>query len=291
MDKKNPKIGFIGQGWIGKNYADSFEDCGFDVVRYSNEKSYRANKEAIKDCEFVFIAVPTPTTPEGPDESIVRDVLGIVSKGKIAVIKSTILPGTTEDLQKNNPNIFVLNSPEFLSEKSARQDVENPDCNIIGIPIDNKIYREKAEFLKSILPNAPSIICSSREAEFIKYTHNIHGFVEIIYTNILFDLSQKLKVDWSLVKEFMGYDKFMTDRYATPLHSSGHGGKVGRGAGGHCFIKDFAAFRKLYEENIENKKSIDFLKSLEEKNIELLISTKKDLGLLEEVYGNISNKK
>ena len=33
-------IGFIGQGWIGKNYADDFEKRGFDVVRYSKEKKY-----------------------------------------------------------------------------------------------------------------------------------------------------------------------------------------------------------------------------------------------------------
>ena len=45
------KIGFIGQGWIGKNYADNFEARGYEVVRYSLEPEYAGNQEKIKDCE------------------------------------------------------------------------------------------------------------------------------------------------------------------------------------------------------------------------------------------------
>ena len=68
----NNTIGFIGQGWIGKHYADEFQARMYDVIRYSLEEPYIQNKERIKECEVVFIAVPTPTTPEGFDDSIVR---------------------------------------------------------------------------------------------------------------------------------------------------------------------------------------------------------------------------
>ena len=34
------RIGVIGQGWVGKNIADHYEDLGFDVVRYSNEPQF-----------------------------------------------------------------------------------------------------------------------------------------------------------------------------------------------------------------------------------------------------------
>ena len=98
-------IGFIGQGWIGKNYADDFEKRGYETVRYSLEKPYVDNKEKIKDCDLVFIAVPTPTTPTGFDDSILRQTVKLVGKGKIAVIKSTVLPGTTESIQRENPDI------------------------------------------------------------------------------------------------------------------------------------------------------------------------------------------
>ena len=44
---KNKKIGFIGQGWIGKNYSDDFEKRGYEIVRYSLEEPYVKNKEKI----------------------------------------------------------------------------------------------------------------------------------------------------------------------------------------------------------------------------------------------------
>jgi len=59
------KIGFIGQGWIGKNYADDFEKRGYEIVRYALESPYIDNKEKIKECDIVFIAVPTPQHSQG----------------------------------------------------------------------------------------------------------------------------------------------------------------------------------------------------------------------------------
>ena len=45
--------------------ADDFEARGYDIVRYALEEPYKANKDKIKECQIVFIAVPTPTTEEG----------------------------------------------------------------------------------------------------------------------------------------------------------------------------------------------------------------------------------
>ena len=165
---KKRLIGFIGQGWIGKHYADDFEARGHNVVRYSREEPHINNGDKIKECDIVFIAVPTPTTPDGFDDSILRQVIKKVGKNKIAVIKSTLLPGTTEKIQKENPDIFVFHSPEFLTEVTAAYDAANPNRNIIGMPVDNDEYREKAKLILSILPKAPfELISSAREAEFI----------------------------------------------------------------------------------------------------------------------------
>ena len=51
------KIGFIGQGWIGKHYADDFENRLYDVVRYSLEEPYIQNKEQLKECQIVFVEI------------------------------------------------------------------------------------------------------------------------------------------------------------------------------------------------------------------------------------------
>ena len=45
---KIPKVGFIGQGYVGKHYADDFERRGFSVARYSLDKEHLHNKELIK---------------------------------------------------------------------------------------------------------------------------------------------------------------------------------------------------------------------------------------------------
>ena len=62
--------------------------------------------------------------------------------------------------------------------------------------------------------------------------------------------------------------------------------KGGRGAGGHCFIKDFAAFRELYKKHVGDELGIRVLESMENKNIDLMISSNKDLDLLLGVYGD-----
>ncbi|MDO8443244.1 MAG: hypothetical protein Q7S81_03260 [bacterium] len=285
--KNKIKIGFIGQGWIGKNYADDFEKRGFNVVRYSQEEPYIKNKSKIKDCDIVFIAVPTPTTPEGFDLGIVKEVVGLVGKGKIAILKSTILPGSTELIQKEHPDIFVMHSPEFLTEMTAARDVAAPYHNIIGLPEDSAIYRVKADEVLSVLPKSASVkICMAREAELFKYARNSFFYTKVIFMNILYDLSAELGCDWQVFKDLMAVDPWIGPMHINPVH------KNGRGGGGHCFIKDFAALIDLYKKKLpKDKKGLVVLLANEEKNIELLVSSKKDFDLLTGVYGKDLKRK
>ena len=279
---KNKKIGFIGQGWIGKHYADDFEKRGYNVVRYALEEPYINNGDAIKKCDIVFIAVPTPTTQDGFDDSILRKVIKKVGKNKIAVIKSTILPGTTESIQKENPDIFIIHSPEFLTEATAIYDASNPNRNIIGIIQDTDELKKKAEEVLSVLPNAPyNKICSAKEAEIIKYGGNCFLYFKVIFANLLYDLSKKLGIKYNVVEEAVSADPRIGNSHFNPIHKSG------RGAGGHCFIKDFEAFTKMYKELMDNDKhGYNVLDSLQKKNIKLLIDSNKDIDLLKGVFGD-----
>ena len=278
------KIGFIGQGWIGKHYADDFENRGYDVVRYALEEPYIKNREEIKNCDIVFIAVPTPSTPEGFDSSILRDAIKNLGKGKIAVIKSTLLPGTTEEIQLENKDIFVVHSPEFLREASAAFDASNPTRNIIGIPVDNDEYRERANSVLSVLPESPfKMVCGSREAELIKYGGNVHLYIKVVFMNMLHDLATSHNLDWDNIKNAMAADPRIGSSHMDPVHQSG------RGAGGHCFIKDFAAFKEQYEEAVGDSYGLAVLNALQRKNNKLLKDSGKDLDLLRGVFGSIDN--
>jgi len=283
MNKQtNIKIGFIGQGWIGKNYVNNFEERGYNVIRYALEEPYAKNKDKIKECDIVFIAVPTPTTHKGFDDTILRKVIKLVGDKKIAVIKSTLLPGSTESIQNENLNIFVTHSPEFLTEATADYDAANPNRNIVGIPKQNDEYKKKAQIVIDTLPYAPySLICHSQEAELIKYGGNCWFYFKVMYINMLYDLAKKLGCRWEVVRDAMSADPRIGRTHLDPIHKSG------RGAGGHCFIKDFAAFSEIYKNKIDDKLGLEILSSIKNKNIDLLKNSDKDLDLLKGVYGEL----
>ena len=282
-----PLIGFIGQGFIGKNYADDFEARGFTLVRYARSPEFAGNKTRIKDCDIVFIAVPTPTTPEGFKYDVVESVLPLIGKGKTAVIKSTILPGTAEKLQKKFPDIFVFHSPEFLTERTAAEDAAHPMRNIVGIPLDTPEARKKASEVIKVLPRPLyEEIMSSREAELVKYGGNCWFYFKVLYINMLYDLADNLGAKWTTVRDALAADPRIGRSHLDPVHQGG------RGAGGHCFIKDFAAFSLIYEKTFpDDVAGRRLLESLRGKNNDLLVGTGKDLDLLEGVYGPLPKKR
>jgi nucleotide sugar dehydrogenase len=273
------KIGFIGQGWIGKNFADDFEERGYEVVRYDLKAPYSENKDLIKTCDLVYIAVPTPTTPQGFSCEPVIDALTKVRPGAIAVIKSTILPGTTKKLQTLFPNIFVLHSPEFLVEKTVKFNVQNPERNIIGVPVDNHEYIKIAGLVLSTLPKAQyEKVMDSNNAELLKYAGNTFLTSKVLFMNILYDLVEKNGGDWNTVRDALVKDTRIGESHTMPVYDSG------RGAGGHCFIKDFEAFRQFYVNTVDDKKGQALLKAMTEFNIDLLTTSKKSLDVLTDTF-------
>jgi UDPglucose 6-dehydrogenase len=275
------KIGFIGQGWIGRNYADDFEHRGYAVVRYGLEPEYAANAPLIAECDIVFIAVPTPTTPDGFDLSTVRTALGVVGCGKVAVVKSTILPGSTEMLQKENPHLYLFHSPEFLTQATAAYDAANPIRNIVGTPSNSPEFLERATSVLSVLPSAPfTAIMPAAAAELVKYAGNCLLYAKVVFSNILYDLAENIGVDY--LKDMVAAiaaDPRIGESHLKPIHSSG------RGAGGHCFIKDFAAFRQFYVDHSRNDSpGANMLRSIEAKNLQLLEESGKDSEIVRGVY-------
>lgn len=284
------KIGFMGNGYVGKHIADDMENRGYDVERYALEAPFNKNKKAVIACDIIFVAVPTPTTPEGFDLGIIEDVLTELSKTKkkkIVVIKSTILPGTTKILQKKFRSLTLLFCPEFLGESTAAHDATYPIMNIVGMPVQTAVHRRAAEKVMSVLPYAPfSQICGSTEAEIKKYAHNTSGYIQVVIFNLFYDLAQKLDADWEPIQRALVANPFIASRYSYPVH------KGGRGAGGHCFIKDFAAIRQLFGTLFPNDPyALRMLESIEEKNLQLLANTKKDALIVESVYGKAGSKK
>ena len=275
---KNLKIGFIGQGFIGKNYANDFEERGYDIVRYDLD-DYKDNKDKIKDCDIVLVSVPTPTTPEGFDDSIVEAVLPLVGKGNIAVIKSTLQVGTTRKMQKLFPDITVMHSPEFLREKTAPADARCPERNIVGIlDVDDKELYKKGETVMSVLAEAPyTLITSAENAEMIKYGGNCFLYFKVIFANILYDLTQKHNLDYDAISDAMSNDFRIGKSHLDVVD------KGGRGAGGHCFIKDFEAMIEMLH-HVDLHDQEETMLAIRNLNLKYLKASNKDLDLVKEIY-------
>ena len=119
----------------------------------------------------------------------------------------------------------------------------------------------------------------SKEAEIVKYAGNCWFYFKVIYMNLLYDLAGKLGVNWATVRDAMAADPRIGRSHLDPVHQGG------RGAGGHCFIKDFAAFSFIYGQLVADPLGRKVLESLRDKNIALLSETGKDADLLAGVYG------
>ncbi len=274
------KIGFVGQGFIGKNLANNFETRGYkDIVRYSLESEYVSNKDKIKECDVVFFALPTPTTQNGFDDSILVNTINEVTKeGQIIVVKSTVIPNTLRDLSCKHKDRIILHSPEFLTEATAREDTDNPERNIIGIATDADT--DVAKSIIAILPKAPyNTICSYEESSLIKYAGNCYFYVKNMFFNIMFDLAVAYNCSYDVIREAVINDSRIHRVHTEPTH------KNGRGAGGDCLVKDFATLRQLCIDSMLPLEFLTVIRANEKMNIALLKSSNKDLDILHGVYG------
>ena len=131
----------------------------------------------------------------------------------------------------------------------------------------------------SALAKAPyELITQVENAEMIKYGGNCLLYFRVVFMNMMHDLAEKYNLDYDVIKEGMSYDPRIGDSHLKVVH------KGGRGAGGHCFIKDFEAFIEMLgsQDLSEQKKASEAVRDL---NVKYLKDSNKDLDLLEGIYG------
>lgn len=194
----------------------------------------------LASADVIFVAVPTPYYLDGSgfDESFLRTAIeAIPVAGKTIVLKSTILPGTTERLQEEYPRHRFLFNPEFLSETTADRDMQQPNRQLVGY---TSASRRDAELVLGMLPRAPyEKILPARAAEMVKYFGNAFYALKVAYANQMFDLCEKLETDYDLVKECVKAEPWMGTQHWEIFH------KGYRGYGGKCLPKDTRAILQL----------------------------------------------
>lgn len=234
------KIGIVGsEGMVGgatKQYFQKKEN--YELFLY--DKRGVGSMEDINKADYIYVCVPTPYK-EGCDTSIVEEVLSELKDDKIVILKSTITPGTTDKLQKKFPKLKILFNPEFLTEVTADQDMSFPDRQIVGYTEES--YTVAKEVLLQ-LPLAPfERIMPASEAEMVKYAGNCWFAVKVTYANQIFDLCEKVGIDYKTVLEGMSADKRIGRTHLKIVH------KGYRGYGGKCLPKDSKALLHFANQN------------------------------------------
>lgn len=257
---KDYKIGIIAVGMVGGAMARYFESKGISPILYDPPKGFDS-KEEINKADVIFVCVPTPydEVAGGFDLSYVRQAISILASEKIIVIKSTVLPGSTDALQAEFPQHKILFSPEFLTESSADRDMRYPDRQIVG-------YTEKsfnvAKDIILMLPLAPfERILPAKAAETVKYFSNTWFATKVVFINQVYDLCDKIGVDYESIKECASADKMVGRNHLDIIH------KNYRGYGGKCLPKDTRAFIQLGDRMGAEMK---LLKIVEQINKEIL---------------------
>jgi len=235
------KIGIIGLGIVGGTIKQCFEHIHEIFVHDPVLNSSMA--DVTSNCEMAYIAVPTPSDESGRcDTSIVEDVLRQLPEGFTAVIKSTIIPGTTENLQQRFPNLKIAYSPEFLVERNRIEDFKNQKILVVGTA-----HQDVAELVKEhhvsagVLKTGQFFHTSATEAEMVKYTKNNFYAMKVIFANQIYDICQKLSVDYDTVKQIITspQDQIIGESHLEPIMG------LRRGFGGKCLPKDTLALQKL----------------------------------------------
>jgi UDPglucose 6-dehydrogenase len=249
VDKDAVKIGRLRAGDI-----PIFEP-GIDEVVSRNVKADRLLftedlAKAIQDALVVFIAVGTPSGPDGrADLSFVKEVARIAGENlrsyKVIVTKSTVPAGTGSVIReiveryRPEPHAFsVASNPEFLREGSAIEDFLRPNRVVLGTEDEQAAAILRDLYRPLYLIETPFVLTDVVTAELIKYASNAFLATKISFINEMADLCEELGADVHDVARGMGLDQRIGRKFLHP----------GLGYGGSCFPKDTQAIRWLAKE-------------------------------------------
>jgi len=231
---KDIKIGIIGVGMVGGALKRYFENKGTVPLIYDKGQNL-GSMDQVNQADIIFICVPTPFKKEeqGFDLSYVKESCSNIKGEKIIVIKSTVVPGTTENFQKEYPHHKFLFNPEFLTELTADHDMIYPDRQIVGY---TKESYNAAGDLMMLLPLAHfERIMPATEAELVKYFGNTWFAIKVAFANQMYDLCQKIGANYDTIMEASSADKRIGRTHLEVWH------KGYRGYGGKCLPKDIRA--------------------------------------------------
>tara|TARA_R100000008_G_scaffold73200_1_gene51598 strand:+ start:209 stop:1072 length:864 start_codon:yes stop_codon:yes gene_type:complete len=241
------KIGIVGQGYVGTAVKTVFEKH-YDINTFdlNGNCSCDSLDDLVIHSDIIFVCVPTPMKKDGSCdtsivEGVVKDINGIsywADGERIVAIKSTVPPGTTNNLNKKSENITVIFNPEFLTEANFIDDFKNQNRIIIGgqRPATTRLR----QIYSLAFPDATIVKTGSKTAEMVKYFTNTFLATKVSFANEMYQICSRLGIDYDKVVEYSTYDERLGKSHWAVPGPDGH-----FGFGGSCFPKDINALIQL----------------------------------------------
>ncbi|HZJ56825.1 MAG TPA: UDP-glucose/GDP-mannose dehydrogenase family protein [Clostridia bacterium] len=315
------KIAVIGTGYVGLVTGTCLSDFGHNIICVDNDREKidklqkgiipiyepglapivernvyykrllftRDIKEAVEECDVIFIAVGTPPADDGSAdlqyvEAVARDIARHMNRYKVIVNKSTVPIGTgqrvkgwvTEGLLDRgvSHDFDVVSNPEFLREGSAVHDFTHPDRVVIGAESKKAMDIMKNVYSVLYLNETPFVETNIETSEMIKYSSNAFLAMKITFINEVANLCEKVGANVQDVARAMGRDGRISPKFLNP----------GPGYGGSCFPKDTLALAQIGKEYGAPVTLIE--KTVEANELQKKIAAQK----VEDVLGDLSGR-
>ncbi len=243
FDIDNLKIGIIGLGYVGLPLAvefgrkyptvgfdikaervaelerghDSTLECSDEELAAATHLAYATDLEAIRDCNFYIVTVPTPIGDgHRPLLTPLRgasDTLGqVLEKDDIVVYESTVYPGCTEEFcvpllekgsgLKMNEDFFVGYSPERINPGDKEHRL--PSIAKVTSGSTPEVARFVDDVYASIITAGTHMASSIKVAEAAKVIENTQRDVNIALVNELAMIFERVGIDTEEVLEAAG---------------------------------------------------------------------------------------
>ncbi|MCZ2808993.1 MAG: UDP-glucose/GDP-mannose dehydrogenase family protein [Candidatus Bathyarchaeota archaeon] len=292
VGRNEEKVSKINRG-VPIIYEENLEELLKDALKQKKLVATTNLKDAVKKSNVSFICVGTQSMEDGRID--LRQVEGVsVGMGQalrekegyhVVTVKSTVVPGTTEDFvipilekfsgKKAGVDFGVCMNPEFLREGRAIGDFLFPkDTGIVIGELDER----SGSFLLEIFKEFEGEIfrTSLRCAEMIKYARNSYLAKDVSFANEIANMCQMMGIDYLGVKKGMEMDVRI---------GKGRFLDAGVGFGGSCFPKDVRALvTKSAQVGVDPRMLEATLKVNEEQPF---VAVK----LIKQVLGGLKNKK
>lgn len=270
-NRKKPVICIIGPGVVGQAQGKVFVEHGFKTsfLGGNGEKTSKLIQDGYVahsrtdlfdgsyDFDISMLTVPTPTingkVDLGPLESASIDLGKRLSsnskKYHLIVVKSTVPPGTTENLViptvakysklTVGPDFGVCMNPEYLREETSLEDARKPWLILIG-----EYDKKSGDLLSSVYHKFTCEIvrCSLKEAEMQKYVHNLFNAAKITFFNEIRRIGKQIGIDTEKLFQ-------ITALSCEGMWNPKYGIKDLGPFQGSCLPKDTSAFLAWAQEN------------------------------------------